>query len=94
MREADWDCAGGSWRTRRRILRTAASVGEVPGMKTFGYCRVSGVGQIEGEGLPRQREAILKHGLPVEPTRGGAETALPEYAQRVKAMPIAKKEGR
>lgn len=29
-------------------------------MSTFGYCRVSGMGQVEGEGLPRQREAIAR----------------------------------
>lgn len=35
-----------------------------------GYCRVSGIGQVEGEGLPRQRDAIQRaavlHGLAVE----------------------------
>ena len=35
-------------------------------------------------------EFAAKFGLPVEPTRGGAATMYPEYAQKVKAMPIAK----
>lgn len=30
-------------------------------MSTFGYCRVSGMGQAEGEGIPRQREAIERY---------------------------------
>lgn len=30
-------------------------------MKVFGYCRVSGKGQIEGDGFPRQRAAIEAH---------------------------------
>jgi hypothetical protein len=33
-------------------------------------------------------EFAAQHGLPVEPTRGGAQTTYPEYAQKVKAMPI------
>ena len=40
---------------------------------------------------PFLEEFAAKVGLPVEPTRGGAQTAYPEYAQKVKAMPIAKR---
>jgi hypothetical protein len=39
---------------------------------------------------PFLTEFAAQHGLPVEPSRGGAETTVPEYAQKVKAMPIAK----
>jgi len=40
---------------------------------------------------PFLEEFAAKVGLPVEPTRGGAQTMYPEYAQKVKGMPIAKK---
>jgi hypothetical protein len=33
------------------------------------------------------KEFPAKHGLPLEATQGGAETALPEYQQRLPAMP-------
>ena len=33
------------------------------------------------------REYAQKHGLPVEATRGGAETALPEYMSKLPSMP-------
>jgi hypothetical protein len=39
---------------------------------------------------PFLEEFAAKVGIPVEPTRGGAQTMYPEYAQKVKAMPIAK----
>jgi hypothetical protein len=29
-------------------------------------------------------EFATKHGLPVEATRGGAETALPEFARKIR----------
>ncbi len=38
---------------------------------------------------PYLTEFAAQHGLPVEPTRGGAQTMYPEYMQKVKAMPIA-----
>jgi hypothetical protein len=40
---------------------------------------------------PFLEEFAAKVGLPVEPTRGGAQTMYPEYAQKVKGMPIAKR---
>jgi hypothetical protein len=36
-------------------------------------------------------EYAAKHGLPVEAALGGAETALPEFAQKLKALPPARK---
>ena len=33
------------------------------------------------------REYAQKHGLPFEATRGGAETALPEYMSKLPSMP-------
>ena len=39
---------------------------------------------------PFLEEFAAKVGIPVEPTRGGAQTMYPEYAQKVKSMPIAK----
>ena len=38
---------------------------------------------------PYLTEFAAQHGLPVDPTRGGAQTMYPEYMQKVKAMPIA-----
>jgi hypothetical protein len=38
---------------------------------------------------PFLTEFAAQHGLPVEPTRGGAETMYPEYAEKMKTMPIA-----
>ena len=38
---------------------------------------------------PYLTELAAQHGLPVEPTRGGAATMYPEYVQKVKTMPIA-----
>jgi len=38
---------------------------------------------------PYLTEFAAQHGLPVEPTRGGAATMYPEYMQKVKTMPIA-----
>jgi hypothetical protein len=35
------------------------------------------------------REYAQKHGLPYEATRGGAETALPEYMSKLPSMPKA-----
>jgi hypothetical protein len=40
---------------------------------------------------PFIEEFAIRHGLPVEPTRGGAHTMYPEYAQKVKAMPVPKR---
>jgi hypothetical protein len=40
---------------------------------------------------PYLEEFASKYGLPVEATRGGPQTMYPEYAQKVKAMPIAKR---
>jgi hypothetical protein len=37
---------------------------------------------------PYLTEFAAQHGLPVEPTRGGARTMYPEYIQKVKEMPI------
>ena len=37
---------------------------------------------------PYLTEFAAQHGLPVEPTRGGADTDYPEYIQKVKTMPI------
>lgn len=39
---------------------------------------------------PYIEEFAARFGLPVEPTRGGAVTMYPEYAQKVKTMPVAK----
>ena len=38
---------------------------------------------------PYLTEFASMHALPVEPTRGGAETMYPEYMGKVKTMPIA-----
>ena len=38
---------------------------------------------------PYLNEFASQHALPVEPTRGGAETMYPEYMNKVKTMPIA-----
>jgi hypothetical protein len=38
---------------------------------------------------PYLTEFASQHALPVEPTRGGAETMYPEYMSKVKTMPIA-----
>jgi hypothetical protein len=38
---------------------------------------------------PYLSEFASQHALPVEPTRGGAETMYPEYMNKVKTMPIA-----
>jgi hypothetical protein len=38
---------------------------------------------------PYLTEFAAQHGLPVEPTQGGAQTMYPEYQKKVKAMPIA-----
>jgi hypothetical protein len=43
---------------------------------------------------PFLEEFAGRHGLPVEPTRGGAHTAYPEYAQRVHVMPTASPKGK
>jgi hypothetical protein len=37
---------------------------------------------------PYLTEFATLHRLPIEPTRGGAETMYPEYMEKVKAMPI------
>lgn len=37
---------------------------------------------------PYLTEFSIRHGLPFESTRGGAESMYPEYAQKVKAMPL------
>jgi len=34
-------------------------------------------------------EAAAKHKMPLDPTRGGAETMYPEYMDKMKAMPTA-----
>jgi hypothetical protein len=39
---------------------------------------------------PYITEFAERHGLPVPPTRGGAETAYPEYVQKMKAMPASR----
>jgi hypothetical protein len=39
---------------------------------------------------PYLTEFAVQHGLPFEPTRGGARTMYPEYMKTVKTMPIAK----
>jgi len=38
-------------------------------------------------------EYAKKHNLPVEATRGGAETALPEYQKRIRASEPARAKG-
>jgi hypothetical protein len=38
---------------------------------------------------PYLTEFASQHGLPVEPTRGGAQTMYPEYMKKVRTMPIA-----
>jgi hypothetical protein len=37
---------------------------------------------------PFLTEFAALHGLPVPPTRGGAETMYPQYMDKVKTMPI------
>lgn len=47
-------------------------------------------GEVPHHGIddpPPTREYADKHGLPVEAARGGAETALPEFALKLPAMP-------
>jgi hypothetical protein len=38
---------------------------------------------------PYLTEFASKHGLPVPPTRGGAETMYPEYMDKLQTMPVA-----
>jgi hypothetical protein len=40
---------------------------------------------------PYIEEFAARHGLPVEPTRGGAHTMYPEYIEQIRKMPIAKR---
>jgi len=40
---------------------------------------------------PFIEEFATRHGLPVEPTRGGPATMYPEYMQKVKTMPVPKR---
>jgi hypothetical protein len=40
---------------------------------------------------PFIEEFAARHGLPVEPTRGGARTMYPEYVEQIRKMPIARR---
>ena len=70
-----------------------------PGMRTFGYIRVSGKGQVDGDGPERQSEAIKqfcsKHILSTEPTQvffeagvSGTVEAMdrPKFAEMISAI--------
>jgi hypothetical protein len=40
---------------------------------------------------PNTTEFAERHGLPVPPTRGGAETMYPDYMQKLKTIPVARR---
>jgi hypothetical protein len=41
---------------------------------------------------PYMKEFAIRHGLPYEATRGGAETMYPDFMQKLKTMPPAREE--
>ena len=41
---------------------------------------------------PYMKEFAVKHGLPLDATRGGAETMYPDFMQKMKTMPPAREE--